>query len=145
VIAAVVIGVGVYVVLQPEKGTVEYHKKEYVKASEDGLFGTFLTRGEGPLQRWYSRREQESKELHLQALIDMGYLCQKVYVISNCAPIDVLPQLTRLMFDAFRMEDEAEYPVVRTFTTSNMTVVARPDELNKWDDVIRQVDVPLTK
>jgi hypothetical protein len=59
--------------------------------------------------------------------------------------MDVLPQLTRLMFDAFRMEDEAEYPVVRTFTTSNMTVVARPDELKKWDDVIRQVDVPLTK
>ena len=148
IIAGVIAFLGVVVVVfmiaqRPKRGSVEYHKREYVKASEDGFFGAFLTRGRGPVQRWYSRRETERKEFHRQALIEAGYLGEKVFVISNRAPINVLPELTRSMFDAFTMQDEAGYPVVRTFTTSNITVVGLSNEMHKWDDVIRKVDVPV--
>ena len=66
--AAVVIGVAALVLSQPRKGTVEYHKEEYLRAHEPGFVGERIMRGPSPIRNAYWAWQDKREDFHRQQL-----------------------------------------------------------------------------
>jgi len=98
VIAAVVIAVAAYVVSQPKEGSVEYHKREYLKAFERICQNTLRQK----LQRVYRRvarraappetrrADYKAFDHHITSLIRLGYLQKARISLTNAAAADAM-------------------------------------------------------
>src|SRR5688500_18100267 len=90
-LATLLIGVAVCVLCQPARGTPEYHKRAYLRASSSkGQAGQWL-RANAPLcvsdalDAFHERR----KARHRRALVGLGFLEQRQVLITN-APISAV-------------------------------------------------------
>ena len=84
VLVAVAIGVAAYVLSQPRRATVEYHKKEYLEAHEMGPVAEWITL-HAPMAvhdlLWTPRKKRI--DFHRNALLELGYLAQREFSVSN--------------------------------------------------------------
>jgi len=143
-VAVVAIGVGVFVVLQPRKGTVEWHKREYV-AARDGQ----------PVLRWirriwvgimgtgggYEPGGWNEMLVHEDALRRLGYLEERMITVSNCPARFI----SRLAFDMSRRAVPRDEPLgvyVLDRNTNHLQVIAPPKYHLVVEQVIRGLDVP---
>jgi hypothetical protein len=136
VVAVLVIAVAAYVVSQPHKGTIDYHKREYLEALNDT---TLRDRGRHFLG-WVARkrppsgRPEPSKRLltHERTLVALGYLERREFIISN-RPAAYLILAHPNLPECVRIEEPA---------TNILAIVAPRDEMPIWEDIVRKADVP---
>ena len=144
VVTLVAVGVSAYLLSQPRKGLVEYHKEKYLEAY-----------GVGPIVEWiilhapmavhdlYWQPKQKRIDFHRNALLEAGYLVQREFVVSNRPVRDVSDDLYKARFDVFTdTNDFAGLPFFYRAATNRIRVVGRAIDMDKWEDVIRKADAP---
>jgi hypothetical protein len=142
-IAVIALGVLALVLSQPKKGSVEYHKKQFLRAHYSGSVAQrLLPRGPTSLRVAYFRRKEGQINYHRQRLVELGYLREKVFVISNQPTWGVVNAL-RLSVDTFTaLAPQITFAAVLDETTNSVRLVGPPDEIPKWEALIRKFDVP---
>ena len=88
-IAAVVIGVGVYVLALPRKGTVEWHSARYLALLTEDSWAQGLRRmwerlgGRRAVLRKPPERVFKELQLHEKALVKLGYFEERRFLVFN--------------------------------------------------------------
>jgi len=164
-IAVLVMGVATYMLSQPKKGTVEWHEKEYLRCSKGPRLErvvNFVKRriGMEPSYRGMPEAQMERERHHRRALIDLGYLVESEFVLSNQTVDGVLssahqamrrdPRFARVRMDFLHVEYAIPVNVTRgganTFERTNkIVVVAHREDFEFIADAIRKADVPEAK
>ncbi len=147
-LAVVVIGVVAFVLTRPKRGTVEWHKREYV-AAKSQLYS------EGALIRRLKRfvadhlglpRAYDRMAEHEAALLRLGFLEERTVVVSNRAP-------SLLLLDAMdidrggslvdRFNNGERFLDLNIVPGSNaIRVVTTRQDMRFWEEPIRNADVP---
>lgn len=144
--------VPLFFVSGPKKGTVEWHKAKYMKAYErihgttvpeeientaKGLIGIATPEASRAKRQLNAENEAES---HLSALVALGYLVERRYVITNRSLNDVL----RHTLDGRRALGQEYRPpnlTVRVPGEGQLLVRALPEIAAQYDELIRKADV----
>jgi hypothetical protein len=108
----------------PPKGSVEWHKQEYLSA-----------RTREYNQEFHTKR-------HRRALIELGYLEQREFTVSNVPPAEIAKALHNETFEALSFFDFNEFAQFWTVSTNRVRVVGIPIMVEHWEKRIRQLDVP---
>ncbi len=91
VLAIFGVGILVFVLSQPKEGTVEWHKGEYLRLSQQTLVDkakqffrqiTGRVTGRKPTWRW-TQDDYERLQTHRAALLELGYLSQQQFDLTN--------------------------------------------------------------
>jgi hypothetical protein len=160
-IVAVVLGVVAYVTWQ--SGTprysrlsraekVEWHKAKYMNCFNRMHSNSLWERAERTAKRTvgipvYSptkeKQETEARS-HLSALVALGYLAERRYVITNRSLNDVLGRtlVQRKLLGRKHMPLDLTERIGRT---NELVVVALPDVVSQYDEMIRKADMPESK
>src|SRR5687768_11553 len=87
----VTIGLVAFVLSRPKKGTIEWHKREYLTACKGSWKERALNLGRRALgkQPSFSTEQVEKEAEHQRALIKLGFLEERELVFSN-RPIDYI-------------------------------------------------------
>jgi hypothetical protein len=154
---AVLIGVAAYELLQPRKGSVEWHKREFRNARQEMFGQAWYT----PFERLYcdvvskphklrtptSREVESLKERQLAAqtaLVKAGYLVERSFKVSNRDANSMMEDLVKSARGVIPQENFYFNRIV--LVQSNLIVLAAvPDDLPKWEELIRNADVPEIK
>ena len=151
-LALVASGVSWYLLSQPRKGTLEYHKRKYVEAHLE-------TARRDPIGDWirlhapmavddlYWRPKLKRLDFHRNALLEAGYLVEREFVVSNRPARSICDDLYKVRNDVFNdTNDLAGIPFFYwNGTTNRISVLARAIDVDYWEDVIRKADVRETK
>jgi hypothetical protein len=150
-IAAVVIGVATYFLSQPNEGTVEWHKKEYLKAfarlQGKTMGDTFrrvyyrLTRGAVPSRAPNPNAFRENSAAllhHANCLVRLGYLAESRVVVTNSPAITLMSAGHRGRYadDVIR-----DFILLSAEGPGTVGIIAPPSDLPKIEAAIRQFDV----
>ena len=151
VLAVIGIAGAVYVGTQPKKGTVEWHKTQYLKILERVSQNTWKDK----LQRAYRRVARlpqplgESDKLfsdvialqrHQGSLIQLGYLqCVRVF-LTNPVSNDV-----EINGYIGRNADARHFIDIRIDGLRVVQIIAPTSDLSRIEAAIRQADVPASK
>jgi hypothetical protein len=139
VAAIVAIAMGARLLSQPKKGSVEWHKREYLRAhampSTWRGVRYFVQPGFAQPEYWNQRARRI--HFHRQALLESGYLTEREFVVSNRPAQDVAEALLG------SVELRKDYPFVcpMWIETNVVAVIARPGEMDKVGKWIREADV----
>jgi hypothetical protein len=149
--AALVIGVAAYVLSQPKKGTVEWHKAKYMKCF-NRMWGNTLWERTGRVARRVvglpppakpDPRAANEALSHLSALVELGYLSERRYAITNRSLNDVLSRTLHARSALGRKHLPPQ--LTERIDQTQLVVVALPEIAIKYDELIRQADVPESK
>jgi hypothetical protein len=91
ILGIITVGVLVFVLSQPKKGSVEWHKRKHLAASQGPLttqIQNLWNRVRGSDERYGYGFDDEQKT-HQQTLIDLGYLQRREFVFTNRSVDDV--------------------------------------------------------
>jgi len=138
--AVVVIGVGVFFFSQPKRGSVEWHKREYLKASHWGIADEGVFRYGS--QNWKNarfERKEERIESHRKALIDLGYLEARTIIVYNRGAFAVLSNVVANYSVAGLNEDFLSFEDTNTNVIRLVTV---KQDVSRWEELIKTTDVP---
>lgn len=156
-VAPMAVGVGTYLFSQPREGTVEWHKREYLRAHRELLgmprypqLTAFFYRVTGKGQREQVLSEGEraglTKRLDVSraALMEADYLVRRRIVLSNREPKDVALILMKTppadisrdygIFTLLSFPGEGEAKVIEVLGIAN--------DMPKWESEARKLDVP---
>jgi hypothetical protein len=147
-LAVVVIGVMAYFVSQPQpkRGSVEWHKREFVRARDGkpmmlrlrAAWDRFTSHGNKWRAADYWRRS-EGMQSNRTALIRLGYLEERTFVVSN-RPVNEV--ISNAWFNAATNID-VDFIRVNTRRGTNMIEVSTVrGDISKWEELIRNADVP---
>ena len=159
-LGAVVFGVVAFFVLQPKKGSVEYHKRAYLHARDGSRFFNerradwYRISGHRPKFRPQTPDSLAEMEVHERALIDLGYMEERRFETEFGGEAAV-----RELFTAFAINGTlhrkviVERPIARIVDHGSNYVVLRSarQDMPKWESllakrkrstrVIRKVDM----
>jgi hypothetical protein len=151
-LAVVVIGVGVFFLSQPKKGSVEYHKREYL-ATLDKLFGRrWVDRVWSYLDKAGARRERLSSEekdglelrlvRHQRSLIDLGFLVERQFPVSNVSASNVQREISWTWLSRLG-EERTLFTWVKgnPGTTNTVRVIGRAEHMPFWESLIGEFDM----
>jgi hypothetical protein len=140
------IGTGVYLTApsEPKKGSVEWHKQEYL-AARNGNSAMFRLRSVWSRvtgDKFYTanyRYRSEGMQSNRTALIRLGYLTERTFVISNRPTREVISNAwfnvsTNIDADFIRVEARRGTNIIEVSTVSG--------DIPKWEEAIRKADVP---
>jgi hypothetical protein len=146
VVVTVVIGVAAYMLSQPRRGTVEYHKKKYLEAHETGPVGEWIIlHAPVAVHDLYWKPREKRTDFHRNALLEAGYFAQREFIVSNRVAKSLAQDLYRMRFDVFTdTNDLAGIPVFYQPAANRIGVLARSIDIAKWEDIIRKLDVSET-
>ena len=152
-LVVVVVGVVALVLLQPKKGSVEWHKREYLSVRErivakdvgGRLTGFFASRSGMPLLLEPTNDpEREADiaqlEMHEKALIAAGFMERQIFVLTNGMPGPtavlaaaagriVLP-LKRTRFVVFKLD--------QILATNQLIVVSSREDAQQYEKFVRE-------
>jgi hypothetical protein len=145
-LAAAVIGVVVFLISGPKRGTVEWYKREYL-AELNRLHGreSLVKRFVRGIYEWTGIGQpigQTERGVVAQenALIKLGYLERREFIITNLPIGNAVEVIGR--------EAATAIPGLCRITTGEKTnavvVTAVREDMPKWDELIRKLDVPET-
>jgi hypothetical protein len=138
-IVLLVIGVAAYMLSQPRKGTVEYHKVEFLRATKLGPMTSYLEE-----MGVINDPKRSRREFHRQQLLKAGYLTTATFVISNRPLHDAFLEVWAGLSGVLTAEEEVF--VDRRWKSPDMIIVVAPNETMKSvEGFIRKLDVPETK
>jgi hypothetical protein len=150
-IAVVVIGVAVYFLSQPKEGTVEWHKRQYLKAFERITQTTWKDK----LQRVYRRilrqpppdseafrSDGEAFDHHLASLVRFGYLQETRVSLTNAHANYAL----RVGYPGGDSDEALRRFIVISIPEPHvLRIIAPTSDLPIIEAAIRQVDVPMSE
>jgi hypothetical protein len=143
VVVIVVLGLVAFVLSGPRKGSVEYHKKAYLQLREGSKFRNTLRLAWSKIDRRAAEPSQERIERmgrHHAALWSLGYLDEKVFLVSNREPAAVADALWLTLGRAFT-NDTLPLVAISDIGTNSVTVEGPREEMFKWEMLIREADV----
>jgi len=145
-IVLMVIGVAAYFLSEPKQGSVEWHKREFLRAQHWGIAEEGIYRFGS--RRWMSARIDEKTSrmtYHQNALIKFGYLEERPVVLYNRSVFDVLTNLI-VILDTNAMEHlSEEFLDFQTPDTNVLRVIAIKRDIDTWEQLIRKADMPKAK
>jgi hypothetical protein len=103
----------------PKRGSIEWHKQEYRKA-----------------------RTRAAWQPHSTALIELGYLEQREFTVSNVLAAQVVKVLHDQTFEALSRFDFNDFAEFHAVTTNRVRVVGARFMVAQWEKEIRKLDVP---
>jgi len=140
IVAVLVVSVGVYLVSVfsgPKRGTVEWHKREYLDARMAG--GKWIELAPGFVEQWYVGRQVERAEFHFHALVQRGYLTSREFSVSYATPVDVeaavIPRVSRFGSNSWFVD-------VSRSESNTVKVTAPHGILKEVEELVRKADVP---
>jgi hypothetical protein len=170
-VALAPIGIAAYLPSPPKKRSLEWHKQQYTEAvfnRNKGLFGKLRR----PFARAAARAghpnmvgERQRQRIHAceKALVELGYLEQRTFVLSNqpAAYVMAQPVRTRAFKDATSPGCISVSPTMsmifdweghevmlgitfRPEDTTRLVLVAPPRDFALWEELLRTVDAPKT-
>lgn len=155
-LAVVMIAGTAFFILQPKLGTLDWHKREYVKASDlmygDRTVDTFWRLKEKIAGRNLTQIERigpdefEAAAVKMQghrtALIACGYLIEQSFVTTNAASL-VSARLWRSRRQAITRENRKYAEIgYGAWHSHTVMVTARPEDMPAWEHAIRRMDFP---
>ena len=148
-------GATAYLLSQPEKETVEWHKKEYLRARQELEGRTFRKQIQRHIQRLWVRvgfaskpavlRPAKLKDSELQkhelALIRLGFLETKTVRVSQPlgAKLDIILDETRVIPKKRRQFTQLSAAPILS-VPSFVRVVAPHEDIGTWEDLIQKAD-----
>jgi hypothetical protein len=145
-LAFAVLGAAGYCVFQPRKGTIEYHRREYFRERDGSAIGNkvrwlwFKIRRQGYDSGEEAGRRDTRMAKHFAELERLGYLRERVFVVSNRAAEDIGDALWFILPTIFTNEVWG-LGAISDVGTNTITIVAPTDEMGQWEQAIRQADV----
>ena len=142
VITMAVIGVATYMLSQPKRGTVEWHLRElrHIDGIVDQWIGRYGSRGMADMNRRQQIKEWQS---HTDALIKLGFLERRLFTVTNNRP----QEIARALWNARAQHPDVNWefggPEYDDTTTNELAVMAPPNEMPRWETLIRKADAPL--
>ena len=146
------IGIAVFFFSQPKKGTVEWHKREYVGAwkrlhqetlmDDAKRFVYWIAGGRSPvIVRTGSEYGAFRAQVHSNrcALINYGYVCERTFYLTNSSAVKVFS--TQSFRDAWR-NARREFLDAETPGTNVIAIMATREDMTVFADAIRKADVP---
>ena len=142
-------GTAVFFFSQPKKGSVEWHKREYL-AAVDRIYGNTLM---GKIRRFGTplipvpipaTPESEYRNLrhHRAALIESGFLQEKEFVISNTNTLKVLTNITAKLYPLKEDDPFTEGGLAVREGQTMIVVIGLPGEMAKFEELIRKANAP---
>jgi len=142
----VVIGVAVYFLSQPRKGTVEWHRRGYSETFHRGRAAAKLMEvGPHFVSEIYFEHQAKKRRFHESALVSAGFLGVKEIPVTNRAPRAFSRDLIEELKQQARTADEIGVPISMRTRSNTVTVVAATSLLTNLDVLVRKLDVPETK
>jgi hypothetical protein len=150
-LALAVIGVVAFVLTRPKEGTLRYHLSEYLTLQRQISQGTPMERTRNIVNRMFGRRGYVGLsvdhfarvEEHRKALIDLGYLEQREFVLSNRPANQVISEHNTLIAADRRWQGyRREFLQVTLRGTNVIVIVARREDMPVSAEAIRKADVP---
>jgi hypothetical protein len=147
-LGAVVIGMVAFFLSQPTKGSVEWHKREYLDAwkrlNEQTLTDKvkhFLNRiaGRKVTRQVWPREDHERVQSHRAALLTLGYLDQQAFDFTNCSRAQVLSSPA---FAFAHRGSQREFVMVTIQDTNTLHIIALREDMPLFVEAIRKVDKP---
>lgn len=125
----------------PPKGTVEWHKREYVRARNGSqVVGVFQEVRKTITGRSASQPlDIERIRTHLTALVKLGYLEERMFCVSNRPPEDVIDTLLHTLSIPNELSD---FGGMSDIGTNSITVIGLRENMFKWEKLIREADLP---
>jgi len=126
-----------YVLSQPKKGSVEWHKKQYKRAA--GTPGKWIGVAPGFVRETWLKRRADNLRFHREALVESGYLTRREFTVSNVSPAAYsgVGQVVRWLV---RNGDDFLWAV---WTDTNVVTVTAPAAaMKKAGELIQAADVP---
>ena len=142
-VAIVVVGVLAYVVSRPKRGSVEWHKREVIQAAK----GDWRDRAHNLWNRVTGREElfhsNDRRSSNLEALLRLGYLEQREFVVSNRSLDKVFHQSHQLARTDRRWRRLQKWFIdVDRKGTNVVVVVATREDMPILSEAIGKADVP---
>jgi hypothetical protein len=124
------------------KGTVEYHRSEYLKARADNGYRWWIRIVPGFVQDAFWRGIRKREEFHQEALISLRFLEQREFVLSN-QNVYAVQQIGSgfLATNSSARKSKFLFVDVKTPSTNVMVVVARPEDMLIMVDAIRHAEL----
>jgi hypothetical protein len=153
-IAVVVIGIGAYVLSQPRKGTVEWHKKQYLNAMKWSWSHRLMVtwdriRGKGRSpHRILDARALERRDEHRAALLRFGYLQERKFWLTNQSARQVAFSVSTKAAEKVLVDERRSFLTLMIYgpgETNLLTLIAVGEDVPIWEELIRKADVPETK
>jgi len=147
-LAVVVIGVVVFLLSQPNRGSVEWHKREYLAARDRATGSTWRDRVKRvyhnirktapPPESWGLQQQKNAEKMssNFTALLRIGYLTKRRFVLNNQLGSEV-ENAIRKAFDCGRNA------FVRIESTTNVVLIAAPTAIMpQLEEFVQKTDVP---
>ena len=139
-----VIGVGAYLLSQPRKGSLEFHKRKYREATKWRPWQQwFVDNAPHGLVEKYERRRNADLQSHVDALFALGYWQLGVFTLSN--EVDTTSEKRFWTLNTMFTNDPLKGEGITAVRSNSVRVVALSENLSKWEDAIRDLDVPRNK
>jgi hypothetical protein len=141
VVAVLMIGVFAYMLSLPHRGSVEWHKGEYLRARDWGRVEQWIEiNAPYNLRKAHAERKAKRTEIHLKALFELGYFEERVFVLSNSLTKERGNALWTL-HHVFT-NDVLDVSGIKDMGTNAVTVIGLHEEMPQWQEAIRKIDVP---
>jgi hypothetical protein len=150
-LAMAAIGVVAFLATRPKEGSLQYHLHKYATLQRQIEQGTFMERTRNVVNRFIGRQGYVGLSVdhfaradeHRQALIDLGFLERREFVVSNQSALHVMAEHNRLIVADPRWKGyRREFLDVSTRGTNIVVIVARREDMPLSVDAIRKADVP---
>ena len=154
-LAVVVIGVVVFFLSQPKKGTVEWHKREYLGAWKILREETWaarikaiyyrVTKAVRPTPIWGDQEEQAEGKLRSNqtALIRLGYFAQHRVALSNRSSMQLLNDFMKTPPGQRQLVQRGQWRWIDAQEGTNTLLLTGPRELiREFDAYVNKGDDP---
>jgi len=136
-LVALSFGLGAYLLSQPRHGTVVYHEKQLLKLDNFSRFDSWLDEhGPERLQDLLVRRRLKRIAFHADALVKLGYLEKRSFMISNSPPSRVASKILS------SSQPTTHINRIYSIGRDNITILGPPDEMPAWETLIRDAEAP---
>ena len=141
-----VLGAGTHFIGKPRRGTIDYHKKQYVKAQDAGRLERWvMSHTPDSVGRALIAARMKRQEFHRDALVELGYLEERRCFVTNRAAGYVASRIIEVGYSSFiagTNADVADFVAVSEVKTNSFALVAPRTQMRMWEKWIRQHDVP---
>jgi hypothetical protein len=146
VLAIVGVGILAHALTEPKEGSIEWHKREYFKArgQNGSMIRNFLRVVWSKINPRAAEPPQENidrMDSHYEALMKLGYLEEKAFLVSNRTSLAVADTLFFTHTNVFADKDVA-FSRIDIGGTNIISIISPRDEMYKWERLIREADVP---
>jgi hypothetical protein len=148
-VVLVAVSMGAYLLSQPRRGSVEYHKEEFLKAGilgprEDWILSHTPGILEAKAHQAVWARKMKQHDFHRTALVELGYLDKRTFYVRNHEAEDVVIAIMSRGYRDYLVDTNAAFRFVQAFEveTNRFTLVAVRNDMQRWQQFVRDADVP---